>query len=66
MDIVEFAERFMDVKLPEWQKEYIRMLHEAARDRDIYISMNRTGLYTYLKQTTLRELTQNGATLNCN
>ena len=65
MDIAEFVERFMDTRLPEWQKEHIRMLYEVSRDKDIYLSMNRSGVYTYLKKNTLRELTQNGQTSNC-
>lgn len=70
MDISEFLESFSDTKLPEWQKEHIRMLYEVSRDKPIYISMNRHNgrneFYTYLKPNTLRELTQNGKTLNCN
>lgn len=70
MDIAEFLERFADTKLPEWQKEHIRMLYEVSRDKPIYISMNchngRNEFYTYLKPNILKELTQDGATLNCN
>lgn len=68
MDIVEFLERFADTKLPEWQKEHIRTLYEISKDRPIYISMNRhlgrNEFYTYLDPNILKELTQNGTTLN--
>ena len=70
MDIADFLERFAGSKLPEWQKEHIRMLYEMSRDRPIYISMRphqgRDAFYTYLKQNTLRELTQSGKTLDSN
>lgn len=64
MDIVEFAERFMDVEIPEWQKNHIRTLYEVSRDNDIYIVRGRYGFRTYVTPKTVKELTQNGETLN--
>ena len=61
MDIVEFAERFMNIELQEWQKEHIRVLEKLPPDTDIRIVMGRHGqVYTYLCPRTLKELTQNG------
>lgn len=60
MDIVEFAEKFMDVKLYEWQKEYLRTLDKVYKDRNVRIVvLPRTvgRMYTYFK---VNELTQNG------
>lgn len=39
MDVVEFAEKFYGAELPEWQKNYIRTLHEMCTDAKIYICM---------------------------
>ena len=64
MDIVEFAERFFDTKIPEWQKNHIRTLYEASKDNDIYIVKGRYGFRTYVTPKTLKELTQNGKTLD--
>lgn len=64
MDVVEFAERFFDVEIPEWQRNHIRTLYEVSRDNDIYIVPSRYGFRTYLKPKTLKELTRNGTTLN--
>ena len=61
MDIVEFAEKFMDVQLQEWQKENIRVLEKLPPDTDIRIVMGRHGkVYTYLSPRTQRELIQHG------
>ena len=68
MDIADFAERFAGTKLPEWQKEYLRVLYERSRDTPIYISIRphqgRDAFYTYFDRNILRELTQNGTTSN--
>ena len=61
MDIVEFAENFMHVELPEWQKRHIQTLYELSRDNKIYICMAPGGrVLTYLTPKTVKELTQNG------
>lgn len=60
MDIIEFAERFMNVEIPEWQKNHIRTLSELSRANNIYLVKGRRGFYTYLKSKTLKELVQNG------
>ena len=64
MDIVEFAERFFDTKIPEWQKNHIRTLYEVSKENDIYIVKGRYGFRTYVTPKTLKELTQNGKTLD--
>lgn len=65
MDVVEFAEKFMNVELPEWQKIYLRKMYELTRDNDVRFVMGRGGrVYTYLTPKTLKELTQNGETIN--
>lgn len=64
MDIVEFMERFFDTEIPEWQKRHIRTLYEVSKENDIYLVKGRYGFRTYLKPKTLKELTQNGQTLN--
>lgn len=62
MDIVEFIERFMDIELKDWQKEYIRLLDETRRDADVRILMPRHAgrshqMYIYMNQ---KELIANG------
>ena len=64
MDIVEFAERFFDTEIPEWQKSHIRTLYEMSKDNDIYIVKGRYGFRTYVTPKTLKELTRNGKTLD--
>ena len=53
MDIVEFAEKFMNVELKDWQKEHIRVLYEMSRDNDIRIVMPRhlgeNQIYIYVR-----------------
>ena len=41
MDIVEFAEKFMNVELQEWQKTHLRNLDRLGKDADIRIVMPR-------------------------
>ena len=64
MDIVDFAEKFMDVELKEWQKKHIRTLYDKYHaDGDIRIVMPRKAgryqVYIYMNQ---RELSLNGST----
>lgn len=67
MDIVDFAEKFMNVELAEWQKEHIRVLYEKYQDGDIRIAMPKTAgkrqVYVYMNQT--KELILNGTTNDC-
>ena len=62
MDIVEFAEKFMNAELLDWQKEHIRLLYEKYRDDDIRIVMpknaGRHQIYIYMNQC--KELIQHG------
>ena len=71
MDTAEFTESFMNVKLLDWQKEYLKKLYEFQRnnpDKRIYINVRphqgRDAFYTYFKEFALKELTQSGPTPN--
>lgn len=63
MDIVEFAEKFMNVKLKDWQKEHIRVLDKLPRGAKIVMAP-RGRVYIYVEQPT-KELIPNGATNDC-
>lgn len=61
MDIAEFAEKFMHVELPEWQKKHIQKLYDVSRDNKIYICMAPGGrVLTYLTPKTVKELVHHG------
>lgn len=61
MDIVEFAEKFMNVKLFEYQKQFLRDLENLRYDGDIRICMGRhNGVYIYLDRKVQKELIQHG------
>ena len=66
MDIVDFAEKFMNLELKEWQKRHIRLLDRMRKDGRIYIVMpknaGRSQVYIYMNQ---KELIPNGATNDC-
>lgn len=67
MDIVEFAESFMNVELQEWQKNVIRALDKMGKDAKICIATPRhmgrdQAVYIYMKQ---KELILNGASNDC-
>lgn len=62
MDVVEFAEKFMNVKLQEWQKEHIRILEKLPRGAKIVMAP-RGRVYIYVDQPT-KELIPNGKTIN--
>ena len=66
MDIIEFAEKFMNVELKDWQKEHIRVLYDMRRDSNIRIVMPRHAgehqVYIYMNQ---KELIPNGAANDC-
>lgn len=62
VDIAEFAEKFTNVKLLDWQKEHIRVLYENYSNNDIRIVMPRHAgrshqMYVYVKS---KELIANG------
>lgn len=67
MDIVEFAEKFMDVELLDWQKKHLRVLDELRKDADIRIAMprhaGRKQVYVYMN--TYKELMSNGTQNDC-
>lgn len=62
MDILEFAEKFMNVELLEYQKRFLRDLENAKYSGDIRIVMpkglGRTQAYIYIDQ--FKELIQHG------
>lgn len=71
MNIIEYVENSMKIKLPEWQKAAVQDLYELYKSSDgkLYIVMRpfngRKSFYMYLKQNNLpisKELTQNGTT----
>lgn len=67
MDIADFAEKFMNVKLLDWQKEHIRTLYNKYQtDGDIRIVMPKNSgmrqVYFYMNQ---KELIPNGKTDDC-
>ena len=62
MDIVEFAEKFYDVELVDWQKTYLRTLDRLYADRSVRVVVVPRGvgrMFTYFK---LKELIPNGTT----
>lgn len=66
MDIAEFAEKFMDVELKDWQKKHIRELYKMSHAGAIRIVMpkdaGRHQAYIYMN---LKELIPNGTTNDC-
>lgn len=62
MDIVEFAERFFDIELKDWQKDHLRMLDKTRKDAGIRIVMPRhaggSQMHIYMNQ---KELIANGS-----
>lgn len=67
MDIADFAEKFMDVKLKDWQKNHLRLLYEKYQsDGDIRIVMpkNAGSHQMYIYMNSIKELIPNGSTNN--
>lgn len=66
MDIVEFAEKFMNIELQEWQKIHLRTLDRLGKDADIRIVMprhaGRRQAYIYMNP---EELIPNGTPNDC-
>lgn len=62
MDMVEFAEKFMNVKLQDWQKKHIRILEKLPRGAKIVMAP-RGQVYIYVDQPA-KELIPNGKTIN--
>lgn len=61
MDVVEFAERFMNIELQEWQKKHLRALENLGSDGDVRIVTGRKGqIYIYLDRKIQKELIQHG------
>lgn len=60
MDVVDFLENICGAKLNDWQKRYLRFLHDLSNFGTVKIVMNKDGqVFTYVKQ---KELTKNGKT----
>ena len=55
MDIVDFAEKFMNIELMEWQKIQLRTLDRLGKDANIRIVMprhaGRRQAYIYMNQS---------------
>lgn len=67
MDVVEFAEKFMNIELFEYQKQILRELEKLRSDGDVRICAGRKGgVYIYLDRHVQKELIRNGTALNCN
>ena len=63
VDIVEFAENIYGAKLYDWQKPYLRFLHDLTSKYNVRIVMGKDGqVFTYIKQ---KELTHNGSPNAC-
>ena len=61
MDIAEYAEKIMNVELPEWQKEHLRTLDKLRSDGNIHVVMrSRKQVYIYLDQQVQKELAYHG------
>lgn len=61
MDVVEFAEKFMNVELFEYQKQFLRDLENLRSEGDIRICIGKhPGVYIYLDRKTQKELIQHG------
>lgn len=66
MDVVEFAEKFMNVELFECQKKFLKDLEDFHSKGDVYIRMSSGGrVYIYLDRKTQKELIQYGKTSHC-
>lgn len=64
MDIADFVEKEYDIKLLDWQKEYLRTIdreYETQRVRVLCLPRQVGYIFTYFK---LKELLQNGTTNN--
>ena len=64
MDITDLAEKFLDIKLADWQKEHIRTLDRLGKNAEIRICMPKDhgrseAVYIYLNA---KELILNGQT----
>ena len=64
VDVVEFAEKFMNVELKDWQKEHLRILDKTRKDARICITMPRhlgrdQAVYIYMNA---KELISSGKT----
>ena len=66
MDIIEFAEKFMDVELKDWQKKHLRVLDDLRKDADIRIVMPKSAgrKQVYIYMNTYKELFGNVKTTN--
>ena len=60
MDMIEFAEKFMNVELKEWQKEHLRVLEKLPRGAKIVMAPHGQ-VYIYVDQP-MKELIPDGKT----
>ena len=63
MDMVDFVEKFMNVKLKEWQKTHIRFLEKLPRGAKIVMAPYGR-VYVYIDQSA-KERILNGQTNDC-
>lgn len=61
MDVVEFAEKFMNIELLEYQKRVLRAFENLRSDGDIRIIKGRDGrIYIYPDKQVQKELIHRG------
>lgn len=60
MDVVEFTEKVCDIKLFEYQKEFLRKMYELRSKGKIYMLPRRSGWYIYIDNTMRKELIHDG------
>lgn len=67
MDIVEFAEKFLNVELQEWQKIHLRTLDKLGKDADVRIIMPRHHgeRQVYIYMDNIKELMTHGTPNDC-
>ena len=66
MDIAEFAEKFMNIELKDWQKNHLRTLENLHSDGSIHVIMrSRKQVYIYMDQLTRKGLIRNGQASHC-
>lgn len=66
MDIVEFAEKFMQIELLEYQKVCLREFEKLRGNGKVRVVRGRDGrIYIYPDKTMQKELTQHGKIANC-
>lgn len=70
MDIVEFVETIYEGKLPEWQKKFVLSLYKAIQEGKVsdykirVLKDQGKDAFIRMSQSTFKEMTKNGETIN--